>query len=142
MQTAIDARIRHHGLSVAAASDPRAGSVLGRLFLEKRISEPLCEAGEKFYKAHGKMIRATLGPRGLETVVPGASGDEASDDYVIWAIAAVGDYRVAKDRLSDDEWAAVRLTVLEDCEPLNLLMLKLGLICLARGYGLIRSTAP
>ena len=137
MQTAIEARQRIHGLTPALAVDQKAGSVLGRMCLAGDITEAQYEAGMRFYKAHAEMLRATLGPRGLETVEPAASGDSVSDDYIEWAMGAVGRHRSAKDRLSLPEWFAVQCVVLEDRVPLSYMPVTVALTVLATGYGLI-----
>lgn len=137
MDVAIAARQRIHGLPPTLAMDQKAGSELGRLRLAGDISEAQYQAGEKFAKAHAEMLRATLGPRGLETVEPAASGDTVAPEYIVWAIAAVADYRRAKDNLSLPEWFAVQAVVIEDRKLTGYMPLTSALTVLAQGYGLI-----
>lgn len=137
MDVAIAARQRVHGLPPGLAMDQKAGSELGRLCLAGDITEPQFQAGERFFKAHAEMLRATLGPRGLETVEPASSGDKILDEYIVWAMAAVGAYRAAKDRLSLPEWFAVQAVVLEDRKLAGYMPLTSGLTVLAMGYGFI-----
>lgn len=149
MQTVIEARQRVLGVPAALAKDQKAGSVLGRLRLANAITEPQYEAGERFKKEHGEMLRAIQASDGLEKHDPTGMGFEwelgAHDpekvkqqaDYTTRAIGAVARHRVAKDRLSLPEWFAVQEVVLEDREPLAVMPLEMGLTCLARGYGLL-----
>lgn len=136
-EVALNARMKHTGLSKALAATQEAGTVVGRLRLAGAITEPLYEAAKRFYKEHTEAMCTLLGPVGLERTNPGTNADEASDKYVAWAIAAVASYQVAKSRLNDVEWAAIEECVLEDREPHNLADLKAALICCAKGYGLI-----
>jgi hypothetical protein len=46
--TAVNARMRHHGVSEAKANDPLYGFELGRLYRDKIITESQYKAGERF----------------------------------------------------------------------------------------------
>lgn len=50
IQTAIDTRIRHYGISEAAANDPRSGYALGRLYLKGFLTSHQFEAGTRYAK--------------------------------------------------------------------------------------------
>lgn len=136
-EVALNARMKHTGLAKTQAATQDAGTVIGRLRLANTITEPLYEAAKRFYKDHAEAMCTLLGPIGFERTSPGVNADEPTEDYIAWAIAALARYRVAKDRLNDDEWSAIEECVLEDREPYDLGDLKSALTCCAKGYGLI-----
>lgn len=64
MATAVDARMRHFGLSRKAAHDPDAGFPLGRLRRRSYISPAQYEAGLKFTEAMRAYLGSKIGQTG------------------------------------------------------------------------------
>lgn len=141
IEVAVKARMRHTGLTEDQARHVRAGTVVGRLSMAGKLSDPLYEAAVMFHKLWTEAMAATLGPQGFERTGMGSASDVPTPDYIEWAIAAVSRYRLAKDRLSDEEWYAMEETVIEDRDPFNLEQLRSALTVCAKGYGLIRAKA-
>jgi hypothetical protein len=91
MQTAIDARQRHYGVTARQARDARLGTSLGRLAYQELISSAQYEAGRQFAELYQRH-HLTLGmpvphPRslaGLMTTagIVGGSSAEPDDDLV------------------------------------------------------------
>lgn len=121
---AIEARMRHcdlpetfklesgkilDRLEIAAMQD--AGSILGVLHVQGRITKAMKEAGELVEEYHRDKERATQTPDSLATRGAGTGGDLVSNDYISWAIAAVAKWEVAKDWLT----TASALKVFEHC---------------------------
>ena len=78
----------------------KAATVLGRLWLAGDISEPLCDAGERYLEIHNEAMRALKAPMGLAVSgVVGSAGDQVSEDYAAWAQHAVARYETLKDVL-------------------------------------------
>jgi len=95
--TVLAARRRVLGLPEDLAGHEKAVSVLGRLWLVGKISEPLREAGERFLEIHGEAMRALTAPMGLAVSgAVGSPGDRVSEDYVVWARRAVARYETLK----------------------------------------------
>jgi hypothetical protein len=91
MQTAIDARQRHHGVTARQARDARLGTSLGRLAYQELISSAQYEAGRQFAELYQRH-HLTLGMRvphprslaGLMTTagIVGESSAEPDHDLV------------------------------------------------------------
>lgn len=114
MQTAIDARQRHYGVTARQARDARLGTSLGRLAYQELISSAQYEAGLRFAELYQRH-HLTLGmpvphPRSLAGLmitagIVGGSSAEPDDDLV----ARLRDrFNVATDALDDCD-RAVRM---------------------------------
>jgi len=98
----INARIRHHGLTLDQAKHERASTALGRAFLADKIDDTLYRAGEEYKRLHTAYMRAINAPDGFAVSDCGDSGSETSEAYVEWAIRAVGHFSAIQASLVDD----------------------------------------
>lgn len=96
---AIEARMRQFGVSRDIAGHEKAGTILGLLWLQRKLSEPLREAGERIAEYHAEMIKATQAPDSLASGGNGGGGDLASEGYIDWAVGAVLNWELAKNWL-------------------------------------------
>ena len=94
-EVGIAARQRVLGIAPDLAGLQDAGSVLGLLCLQKRISPTLKEAGDRLEEYHHAFIGAIQAPDTLAAGGTGGSG-EISDDYVDWAEAAIKNWDNAR----------------------------------------------
>ena len=99
---AVNARIRHHGLTLDQARHERASTALGRAFLAGKIDDTLYRAGEEYKRLHTAYMRAINAPDGFAVSDCGDGGSETSEAYVEWAIKAVGHWSAIQASLVDD----------------------------------------
>jgi len=119
----LEARQRVYGLSSADAKDPRAGTVLGRLWLDSQITTPMVEAGERYLEFHNSAMRSIQGPNALGKSDGKPSPDWDSpemdrESYTAHAVALIAKYQVMRAALADilaDK--SVGLVVIADLEP-------------------------
>lgn len=78
---ALEARARHHGLTMHQAKDQRAGSVHGRLAITGQISAEQYEALERFKALRGKW-QAVKGVPGRDTDGGYGNGGDMDPDWV------------------------------------------------------------
>ena len=97
----INARIRHFGLQPEQASHERASTALGRVFLAGKIDDTLYRAGEEYKRLHDAYMRAINAPDGFAVSDRGDSPSDPSDDYIEWAIRAVGHFSAIQASLVD-----------------------------------------
>lgn len=96
-------RQRQYGLTPDQAKFPEAETVIGRLWLRSRITEPMRKAGERFLEIHDAAMRAIKAPMGLaKSSAPGTGGDIVTEEYITWAVKAVAVYEVAKGWCGED----------------------------------------
>lgn len=133
---ATEARQRVHGLTAWQSAHQDAGTVLGRLWLRRAISQAQKDAGEKYRNKRDAAMRAIKAPLSLQvTNKAGDGGDVVTNDYISWATAVVGEYETLKAALKDIKAeATVELVVILDDEPLDSMLpaLREGLDLLAK----------
>jgi len=114
-----EARQRVHGLTPWQSAHQDAGTVLGRLWLRKAISQAQKAAGDKYLAKHNAAMRAIKAPAGLQvTNKAGDGGEIVTQEYIAWAIGVVGEYETLKAALRDIRAdATVDLVVVYDDEP-------------------------
>jgi len=139
----LEARQRVLGLPKNLAGHEKAETVLGRLWLAKHISEAMRQAGERYHEIYLAAMRALKAPIGLAVSgMGGTSGEEITEDYIVWATKAVARHRAIKVALEnlDGEGSVNRIVnrvVVENTPPpdewllslrqgLSLLVVKLG----------------
>jgi len=116
----LSARRRVLGLHRDIAGHEKAASVLGRLWLDGALAEPLREAGERYLELHGDAMRALKAPAGLAvTGGAGAAGDAVSDDYVAWAHRAIARYESLKSLLASTGALRVVVHVVVEDQPID-----------------------
>lgn len=136
------------GLPEALRTHERAGSVLGRLSLKKRISEPEYEAGRRYSVIVG-MYRAIIGAPG--NLAGSGRGFGCNPQACINAKVNNRDICICKARTDryDDAYCAIRTHAAHlavnavaihdhDISPDQLGALREGLAALARHFGLVR----
>jgi hypothetical protein len=72
---AISARVRLFGLPEKAASDQRAGSVIGRLAMQAIISESQYDAAQKYIEVRHAYLRAIGAKQDFREPLPDTEGD-------------------------------------------------------------------
>jgi len=136
MRVALEARQRVYGVSADDASQPEAGTVLGRLKLSGAITETMYEAGKRYLELYQAYLKALKAPTGLAKGSGSASEAEASEEYVEWAIRAVAHYEVMKAALEDMGWGRhVHSLVVHDNPEMWCIQSYAGLGFLARKMG-------
>jgi len=140
MRVALEARQRVYGVSADDASQPEAGTVLGRLKLSGAITETMYEAGKRYLELYQAYLKALKAPTGLAKGSGSASEADASEEYVEWAIRAVAHYEVMKAALEDEVGIRGRMVfelIVIDDGPLAQasITLQVGLSFLARKMG-------
>lgn len=138
-------RQQQYGLNAEQAAHEKACTVLGRLWLTKKISLPLREAGERYLALKQNARKAIQAPDDLaKTGMKGGGGDIVGEDYISWAIRAVAAYEVARGWLDDiDVRSIVDRVVIENEEcgdPGSLSELWKGLAYLAKRMGVDTET--
>lgn len=117
---ALDARMRHTGLPRAKASDPMAGSALGLLLLDKRITREQYEAGVAYAETMARYYAATGIPfpsaRAMDIFrVRGLSGDPTPDSEAKARAIANGVMKMEGAFLSCAEGPMVKRKTFEVC---------------------------
>lgn len=139
-QTVLAYRQARYGLTEAQAKDQRAATELGRLCLSGAITQAMYDAGVQYLELHDEMLRAIKAPVGLrKTNAGGDGGDNASFEYIEWAVAAVAKWKVFRMR----GWPCVQLVVIDDQPPTEgmLAELRVALTILAKRFGIVAHLA-
>ncbi|MFP1634099.1 hypothetical protein ACLB6G_20405 [Zhengella sp. ZM62] len=144
---AIEARVRHRGLSKAQAKDQRAGTYIGYLAILGRadgLSQDQYEAAMQFKSLRDANLRAIAAPNAeLDRHTVGNTFPEISDDYADWCKRTIARYSECRKAIQDAQnenrtvnlWAAIDYCIIRDEEMPHMLgALRVACNALARFF--------
>lgn len=123
-KTAIEARMRHMGLSRDQAQDQKAATYIGYLNLmgrEAGLSDSQYEAATNYLSLRDAYLRAVKAPGVIYDGEGCSSGDEITEEYEQWVERTKESYDNCRKAIQEEQnnsrenlWAALDLVVIQD----------------------------